>query len=119
MSVVHVIESYVHNGRVAVLVELSAESDYALRTEEFRSVAREVAMHIAAMSPPSVTSLIEQPFVKDSSLSVGQLLANLSSSLREHISVTRFVRWDTANTQPAEPEPPKSPAIAMRNQLRA
>ena len=119
MSVVRIIESYVHNGRVAVLVELSAESDYAIRTEEFKSVAKDVAMHIAATSPASVASLIEQPFVKDTSLNVGQLLANLSHSLRERISVTRFVRWDTLGTQPAEPEPPKNPAMAMRNQLRA
>lgn len=43
MSAVYVIDSYVHNGRVAVLVEMAAESDYATRTDEFKSVARDIA----------------------------------------------------------------------------
>ena len=119
MSTEHFIDSYVHNGRVAVLVELSAESDYAIRTEEFKRVARDVAMHIAASSPASIASLLEQAFVKDPALKVGELLAGLSSSLRERICVTRFVRWDTEGRQPVQPEPPKRPAIAMRNPRRA
>jgi len=119
MIAMHIIDSYIHNGRVGVLVELSAESDYATRTDEFKTLARDIAMHIAASSPLSVASLLEQPFIKEPACSVGQLIAKLSSSLRERVSVVRFVRWDTEFVQPAEPEPPKSPAVALRNQLRA
>jgi elongation factor Ts len=115
----HVIESYVHNGRIAVLVELSAESDFATRTDEFKSLAREIAMHVAAASPESVSSLLEQPFVKRPELSIGELIANASASLRERICVTRFVRWDTTSAHPKEPEPPKTPAVAMRSEKRA
>ena len=118
MDAVHVIDSYVHNGRVAVLVELSTESDYATRTDEFKALIRDVAMHIVASSPASVALLLEQPFVKESALTVGQLIANASSVLRERISIERFVRWDTASAVPLGPEPPKSPAVAVR-QLRA
>ena len=113
MSSVQVIDSYVHNGRVAVLVELSAETDYAVRTDEFKRLARGIAMHIAASSPDSVAALLEQPFVKEPSHSVGQLVANLSSALHEHVAVTRFVRWDTNGTPP-QPVPPKGPAVVLR-----
>ena len=119
MSAVHIIEGYVHNGRVAVLVELSADSDYATRTDEFKGTAKDIAMHIAASSPGSVAMLLGQPFVKNPELSVGQLLANLESSLRERVCVTRFIRWDTEHLLPAQPEPPKAPAVIMRNQSRA
>jgi elongation factor Ts len=118
MNAVHVIDSYVHNGRVAVLVELSAESDYATRTDEFKTLVRDVAMHIAASSPVSVASLLEQLFVKEPALTVGQVVANASSALRERISVTRFVRWDTTSVVTVQPEPPRNPAVAVR-QLRA
>jgi translation elongation factor EF-Ts len=118
MNAVHVVDSYVHNGRVAVLVELSAESDYATQTDEFKALVRDVAMHIAASSPVSVASLLEQPFVREPAIKVGQLVANTSSALREHISVARFVRWDTTSVIPIQPEPPKNPAAAVR-QLRA
>ena len=114
MSAIHIIDSYAHNGRVAVLVELSAESDYATRTDEFKSLSRDIAMHIAASSPASVAELLNQSFVKEPTLSVGQLLANVSSALRERISVTRFMRWDTTSGHSVEPEPPRSPAVVMR-----
>ena len=118
MSTIHIIDSYVHNGRVAVLVELSAESDYATRTDEFKGLSKDIAMHIAASSPGSVTELLEQPFVKEPMLSVGQVLANISSVLRERISVTRFVRWDTTSAHSVGPEPPRAPAVIIRMQPR-
>lgn len=118
MSDIRIIEAYVHNGRIAVLVELSAGSDFATRTDEFRTAMKDVAMHIAAASPVSVADLLEQPFVKEPALSVARLLANLSSSLRERIAVTRFVRWANDGTQPELPKPPRSPALLMRAQFR-
>ena len=115
----HIIDSYVHNRRVGVLIELSAESDYATQTDEFKTLVKDIAMHIAASSPLSVASLLEQPFVKEPACNVGQLLAKISSSLRERVSVVRFMRWDTEFVPTADPEPPKGPAVALRNQLRA
>jgi elongation factor Ts len=121
VNVVRVIESYVHAGRIGVLVELSCESDYATRTDEFKSLARNIAMHIAASSPASVPSLLEQPYVKDLALTVGQLVAGVSSTLRERVCIVRFVRWDASGGQLAqpEPEPPSSPAVAVRARPRA
>jgi elongation factor Ts len=46
------VESYIHlHGKIGVLVEINCESDFVARTEEFRALARDVAMHICASSP--------------------------------------------------------------------
>src|SRR5476649_2693600 len=45
------IESYVHSGRIGVLVEINCETDFVARTEDFKTFARDVAMHVAAASP--------------------------------------------------------------------
>jgi elongation factor Ts len=108
-----VIHAYVHQGRIGVLVELGADSDFALRTSGFAVFAHDVAMHIAALEPASVLDLLEQPFVKDNSLTVGELLARLATALRERVAIIRFVRWDTCGPPPG-PEPPRAPAVARR-----
>ncbi len=46
-----VIESYVHSGRIGVLVEVNCETDFVARTEDFKTFVRDVAMHIAASNP--------------------------------------------------------------------
>ncbi|MGH7538751.1 MAG: translation elongation factor Ts [Gemmatimonadales bacterium] len=49
------IETYVHfNGKVAVLVELNCETDFVARTDDFRQLAKDVALHIASARPLAV-----------------------------------------------------------------
>jgi elongation factor Ts len=48
--------SYIHHGgRIAVLVELNCETDFVANTDEFKGLARDLAMHIAASNPMSVS----------------------------------------------------------------
>ena len=49
-----VVGSYVHNGRIGVMVELNSETDFVARNEDFVKLARDIAMHIAASSPEYV-----------------------------------------------------------------
>ena len=50
------IESYIHfNGRVGVLVEVNCETDFVARTPEFKTFARNVALHVASMTPVAVS----------------------------------------------------------------
>src|SRR5262245_24633910 len=50
-----VIESYVHfNGRVAVLVEVNCETDFVARTDDFKALAKDLALHIASAAPIAV-----------------------------------------------------------------
>src|SRR5258708_860513 len=45
------VEAYVHSGRIGVLVEINCETDFVARTDDFKSFARDIAMHVAAASP--------------------------------------------------------------------
>jgi elongation factor Ts len=51
-----VISSYVHSGRIGVLVEINCETDFVARTEEFKQFSRDIAMHVAAANPEYLNS---------------------------------------------------------------
>ena len=135
---VGMIESYVHaNGRVGVLLELRCESDFVARTDDFRTLAHDVAMQVAAtgaayLRPEDVPAdvveaerriareqlrdsgkpaamldkiiegklqkwyaescLLQQPFIKDESLTVQQLIDRAVAKLGEKIEVGKFTR---------------------------
>lgn len=50
-----IIDSYVHGGRIGVVVEVNCETDFVARLDDFKKLAHEIAMQIAAMSPKYVT----------------------------------------------------------------
>ena len=50
-----IIDSYVHGGRIGVIVEVNCETDFVARLDDFKKLAHEIAMQIAAMSPKYVT----------------------------------------------------------------
>jgi elongation factor Ts len=103
-----VIESYIHTGgRVGAIVELGCESDFVARTDEFKEMAHNIAMQVAAMAPvyldredvkegderpPAQVALLAQPFIKDSSSSVGELVRELAAKMGENVKVIRFQR---------------------------
>lgn len=135
--------SYIHaGGKVGVLVEVNCESDFVARGEDFTTLVKDIAMHIAASSPGYVRReevpaeviekekeialgqiqndpknankpqnvidkiiegrinkyfeevvLLEQPFVKDPSKTVGELVTEKIASIKENISIRRFARF--------------------------
>jgi elongation factor Ts len=50
-----VIDSYVHGGRIGVLVEVNCETDFVARTDAFKDFAHQVALQVASMSPVYVS----------------------------------------------------------------
>ncbi|MBI2100091.1 MAG: translation elongation factor Ts [Candidatus Vogelbacteria bacterium] len=87
------ISSYVHNNAaVGALVEINCETDFVARAEGFRALADDLAMHIAAFEPPTVEQLLTQPFVKDSSLTVADIIKQNIQKFGENISIARFAR---------------------------
>ena len=99
-----VIETYVHSGgRIAAIVEVNCEPDFVARTDEFSSLAHDIAMQIAAMDPATVggdepeanaeESLLLQPFIKDPSKSIQDLINETVGKLGENIRVRRFQRF--------------------------
>lgn len=89
-----VVDAYIHNnGQVGVLVELRSETDFVARNEEFRDLAHDVAMHIAALEPKDVKDLLEQPFVKDANTTVLEYINSFIQKFGENIEVARFERF--------------------------
>jgi elongation factor Ts len=102
------VEAYVHTGgRVAAMVELGCETDFVARTPEFKDLAHDIAMQVAAMAPayldeddieegderpPAQVSLLRQPFIKDNSSSVAEVIQELAAKMGENVKVLRFSR---------------------------
>lgn len=89
-----VLESYLHAGRVGVLLELRCETDFVARAEPFRELAHEIAMQIAAMNPADSTALLSQPYIKDDKITIKDLITQTITKVGENIQVARFVRYE-------------------------
>lgn len=135
-----IVASYIHGGgRIGVLLEVNAETDFVSRNDDFQKFVNDVAMHIAAMAPKYVRveeiseeevarekevlrakaieegkkaefldkildgqikkwaaemCLLDQPFVKDSDKTVGEILTQLVAKIGENIVIRRFVRFE-------------------------
>lgn len=133
------VASYIHaGGKIGVLVEINCESDFVARTEDFKELVHDIAMHIAASDPKYIrredvtaedfarekdialaraiasgkpaniaekmvegkmakfyeeVCLLEQPFIKDQTVSIAQLIATKIGKLGENIAVRRFARF--------------------------
>lgn len=88
------IESYVHNGRIGVLVDLRAETDFVVRSEPFKWLAHELAMQIAAADPASTNELLRQPYIKDETTTVGDVVRGVIGKVGENIVVNAFSRLE-------------------------
>lgn len=89
-----IVETYVHGGRISVMVEVNCETDFVARNPEFKEFAHDVAMQIASMNPASVDELYEQPFIKDSGHTIRELRNGLVQKIGENIQIRRFVRFE-------------------------
>jgi elongation factor Ts len=84
--------SYTHDGNIGTLVALSCETDFVAKNPDFVALARELAMQVAAMDPEKTEDLLEQPFIKDGSKKVQDLLNEAIQKFGERIEVNRFAR---------------------------
>ena len=98
------IDSYVHAGRIGAMIELNCETDFVARTDDFRTLAREIAMQVSATNPSRLSSqesssdgdvpLLDQPYIRDPSKTVQELLNEAIAKVRENIVIRRFVRFE-------------------------
>jgi elongation factor Ts len=155
------IGSYIHHGgQIGVMVEINCESDFVARTDDFKELVHDVAMHIAAADPRYIRKedveaavldkekeiardraraegkpekvldrivegrlakfyeevcLLEQPFVKENTLSIGQLIKTKIAKLGENISVSRFTRFKVGDAAVADTgaEPPSEASAQL------
>jgi len=110
------IEAYVHMGnKIGVLLEVDCESDFVARNEDFARFTKDLCMQIAACSPTYIKKedvpketlegeknqeefckancLLEQPFVKDPSISIKDYLGSIVAKIGENVVIRRFIRY--------------------------
>lgn len=88
-----VIETYVHGGKIGVMLMILCETDFVARTDEFKHLAHEIAMQIAAMNPENVEALLKQEFIKDPSKTIEQMVKEAIHKTGENIVVKQFIRY--------------------------
>ncbi|MEK7126052.1 MAG: elongation factor Ts [Patescibacteria group bacterium] len=87
-----VIGSYTHDGNIGAMVILSCETDFVAKNPEFAVLARELAMQISAMDPENTEGLLEQPYIKDASKTVQNLLDEATQKFGERVEISQFSR---------------------------
>jgi elongation factor Ts len=122
-----VVEPYIHaGGRIGAIVEVNCETDFVARTPDFRALAHDLAMQVAATSPRylsdsdiseedfaelereygdrkkvlAAVSLLDQPFIKDPKLTIRDLVKAQIGKLGENIIVRRFARFEVGADLP-------------------
>lgn len=90
-----VVESYIHqNGKVGSTIVILCETDFVARTEEFKKLAHEVAMQVASMNPKDVDTLLKQEYIRDGSLTIGDLVKQTIATLGENIVIKEVKRFE-------------------------
>ncbi|MCJ7804951.1 translation elongation factor Ts [Patescibacteria group bacterium] len=89
------VEAYTHaEGKIVAVVELCCETDFVARTEDFKKLAHELAMQVAALNPKDVQELLAQPWIRDESKKIDELVKELSAKTGENIKVGRLSRLE-------------------------
>lgn len=89
------IETYMHGGgKVGAMVEVNCETDFVARTDEFKNLAHELAMQVAAMAPKDVGELEKQDWIRDSSKKISDIVKGTIAKVGENIVVKRFERFE-------------------------
>jgi elongation factor Ts len=104
------VEAYIHpGGRIGALIELNCETDFVARTDEFKELAHNISLQVAAMCPqcvskdelppdseesPETACLLLQPFIKEPSKTIQDILTETIAKLGENIRLRRFSRFE-------------------------
>ena len=88
------IATYVHaDGKIGSMVQLGCETDFVARTDEFKRLAKEVAMQVAAMNPQDVQEMLSQEYIRDPEKKVKDLVAEVAAKTGENVQVHRISRF--------------------------
>ena len=101
-----VVESYIHaTHTVGTMLELLCETDFVAKNEEFRKLARDIAMHVTATDPKFLETekdsekeyaLLDQAFIKNPELTITNLIQGAVQKFGEKIEIARFVRYSVS-----------------------
>ena len=92
------VESYIsEDGKVGVLVEVNAETDFVAKNEEFRNFVSDIAKQVDKENPADVEALLNQKSIVEPDKTVKDVLTNKIATIGENMSIRRFVRYETNN----------------------
>ena len=90
-----IIDSYVHpNAKTGVLLDLRCESDFVAKSPDFKTLAHEICLQIAAMDPIEEISLLSQAWIKDDTKTIKNLVEDTVAKVGENIEIKKFVRYE-------------------------
>ena len=90
-----IVSYYIHaNGKVGVLVKLLCETDFVARTEQFKELGHELAMHVAAMDPINIEDFLSQAYIRDQDMTIDALIKDYIAKLGENIKIGEFCRFE-------------------------
>lgn len=84
--------SYVHGGKIGVLVSLLCETDFVAKTGEFADLGKELCLQVASMNPKDVESLLGQEYIRDPKLTISDMIKGAISKFGENIRIDEFRR---------------------------
>jgi len=89
-----IVASYVHMGKIGVLVELNCETDFVAKTDAFVNLGKELAMQVSSMNPESVDELLSQVYIRDGAKTIAELVKETAGKVGENVSVKRIARFE-------------------------
>jgi len=88
-----IVDSYIHpNKKIGVLLELNCETDFVAKSSDFQALAHEICLQIAAVDE-SETELLSQPWIKDETKTIKELIEEYIAKTGENVIVKRFIRY--------------------------
>jgi elongation factor Ts len=89
------VATYTHStGKIGVMVELLCETDFVAKHEDFVNLTKDICLQVAAMNPETVEDLLKQEFIKDSSVTIEQMIKTLVVKFGENMKLNRFARFE-------------------------
>ena len=89
------VETYIHqNGKIGAMVALLCETDFVVKTDEFKKLVHEIAMQVVAMNPKDIDTLLKQEYIRDSSLTIEKLIKSVIGKLGENITIKSISRLE-------------------------
>ncbi|MBI2028844.1 elongation factor Ts [Candidatus Gottesmanbacteria bacterium] len=88
-----VVEAYIHSGKVGAMVILTCQTDFVARTNEFKKLAKEIAMQVASMDPKDVNDLLKQSYIRDAKITINDIIKEKVAKLGENIKIKKIIRF--------------------------
>ena len=89
-----IVYAYVHHNNMSgAMVELACETDFVAKTEDFVSLAKNLAMQVVSTNPKDVKAFLKDDYIREPGKTIDELIKAASGKLGEKIELKRFVRY--------------------------